>query len=184
MNSFRKNFVSYMFAFVAICALCGCQNSVEESIHTQGTTIAAVEETQVTVVETEAQQSGLKIEAIKIQGDYVVVSTTIGDLRYPFALEELIQVEAQNDGENAALLFTARLGEKVYSLFTLHFGGETGVELGTLQIEGKAMPVYAELAPAPDVRELGENQESFLAAQEAFNDIVTSLMENPDFVAA
>ena len=182
----RKNkFVGMIVTVTLIAAVaCGCGNKAAETTAAE-TTPVTMEQTTPAAVETEPVASGLVVEAIEEQGDNMVVRTSFVHVKYPFAFADLIQVNAANEDDVASLEFFVSNQDVQHPIFTIRFGGDEGILLGTVQISNEEAPrtVYAELASA-DADALGDYLETFYAAQESFNDVVASLMENEGFVAA
>lgn len=163
-------------------ALCGCGKKQEQTAMTEVPETVQAQTTAAT--ETHATQD-LVIESTEEQGDMVVVTTSFGQVKYPFAFADLIQVRAVNEGTVASLEFTALIAQEEYPLFAVRFGGSEGIPLGTLEIPGEAEPraVCAEFYSV-DESALGDHAGTFFAAQETFNDVVASLYEIQAFAAA
>lgn len=184
MMHMRKT-VSALLAVVMICGLIsGCGKKAEEPTTQSAETTQAVTET--TQPATTAPVYGvLTVEAVEEQGDMMVVVTSFGQVKYPYAFADMVQVKAQNNENVAALEFSAVISGEEYPVFTLWFGSDAGIALGTLAIEGEAEPraVSAEFATA-DAAALGEKANAFFAVQECFNDVAASLQENSGFTPA
>ena len=181
----QNKFVGMIATVTLIAALaCGCGKKTAEPAAPE-TVPAAMEQTLPAAVETQPAASGLVVEAIEEQGDTMLVRTSFVQVKYPFAFADLIQVRSVNGDNVASLEFFVASQDEEYPIFTLHFGGNEGILLGTVQISNEETPraVYAELAPA-DTDALGDYLETFYAAQESFNDVVVSLAENTNFTAA
>lgn len=125
----------------------------------------------------------LTVNAVLEQGNQVRVETSYGTVCFPFAFSDVIQVEAKNLGSVTALCFYADLHSSTHQLFTLWFNREEHIPLGDLIMDGKEVSVTAELFEAPSKLGQGE-QNTFLAAQECFNDVVASLYEVEGFTPA
>jgi hypothetical protein len=111
------------------------------------------------------------------------VETSYGTISYPFAFSDLIGVQAHNLGGATALEFTAKLNNGSYRIFTIWFGAKDGIPLGSLNLDGVQVPVMADIYEKPT--NLSENDNnSFFAAQECFNDVVNSLGQIKDFTFA
>ena len=163
-------------------ALWGCGKETEETAATEVTETAEVQTTAAT--EAHVQQE-LVVESLEDQDDMIVVTTSFGQVKYPYAFADLIQVKAVNAEDMASLQFTALISGDEYPLYALHFGGSEGIALGTLEIAGEAEPraVFAAFFAA-DETALGDGASTFYAVQETFNDVVASLNEVPGFVSA
>lgn len=169
---------------LAVALLCGCGKTPEETAPAEVPTAPVTEAPAQTTAATEKAQTGLEVLSREEQGDVVVVTTSYGTLRFPFAFADLIRIYPETEGEISSLTFVAEISGKEHSLFALFFGGEEGaIPLGTLTVDGVEKKVFAAIS-APDEAALGEGMSTFLAAQESFNDVVVSLGENPNFKAA
>lgn len=178
-----KRYVPCLAALLAVTmVLCGCGKETEETAATEAPETV---QTQTTAATEAYVQQELVVESLEDQGDVVVVTTSFGQVKYPFAFADLIQVKAVNAEDVASLQFTVLISGDEYLLYALHFGGSEGIALGTLEIAGEAEPraVYAEFFPA-DESALGDGISTFHAVQETFNDVVASLNEVPGFVSA
>lgn len=126
---------------------------------------------------------GLSIQAVKEEGDRVLVETNYGTVEYPFAFSDVIQAEALNLGSATALELSADLGDGIYPMMRIWFNRDEGIPLGTLMLDGQEVTVSAQLYGAP--KGLSQDRRNtFLAAQECFNDIVNSMMNIPGFTPA
>lgn len=170
-------------AALAAAVLCGCGKPAQETVPVE-TEIVQTEQTVAAVVETQPVEQ-LAVEGIEEQSDMMVVKTTFCQVKYPFAFADLIRVNAVDQEDVAALEFYAMIAGQEHPLFVFRFGGSEGILLGTLSVpnEAEARPVYAELFQA-DTAALDTNVSTFYAAQECFNDVVSSLAENTNFTAA
>lgn len=177
-----KKSMSALSVLLAMCVvLCGCGNKTEE-VSTQETVQAQQDQTVATE---ETAKWELAVESVEDQENNVVVTTSAGQIKYPFAFADLIQVKATNEETVASLEFSALIAGEEYPLYALYFGDGEGIALGTMEIpeEGEPRHVYAAFYPA-DEASLGDNLGTFHAVQETFNDVVASLNENQSFVQA
>lgn len=158
--------------------LCGCGKEPAETM----ATTEAVETTQAATEAAPLQE--LTVLSTEEQGDMMVVTTSFGQVKYPFAFGDLIQVKAVTDGGVAALEFSALISGEEYPAYAIRFGSGEGIVLGTLEVPGEAevRMVSAEIYPADAA--LGDKANTFYAVQESFNDVVASLSENQGFVKA
>ena len=125
----------------------------------------------------------LTIGSITEQGDVVIVNTNYCQIKYPYAFSDLVQVEAINQGERSVLLFTAYLNGSKVKLYELSFGDQGGMKVGTLSFGQNAVDVHATIyEPIPGQDE--GSRIAFIAAQETFNDVASSLLDNANFVPA
>lgn len=123
----------------------------------------------------------LLVQNVTKQDNMVLVETTYGTVRYPFAFSDIMSVEAENHGNYAALEFSAMIDGETYKLYTLYFNSEDGVPVGTLRYDSETYVVTAEFHDASGISDL--NMVTFYAAQETFNDVINSLSENENFRA-
>ncbi len=140
------------------------------------------QETQPTS-QTNEERPEIVLFSTQEQDDAVIVQTSYGDLRYPYAYSDLIRVSANNTDGVRALEFYARLPSGTYSIYTICFYSAEGISIGTLQLPSDAQPepvgVVFHEAPAS----LGEDDlRSFYAAQDTFTDVWLSFAENEAFV--
>ena len=133
----------------------------------------------------EPQEIHLEIEKVEEQADVVVVTTNYCEIKYPYAFSDLVKVEAVNDDGIMSLLFVAQIEESKIKLYELFLGGEKGMHIGSLTLSQGQGPVdvYAVIYEA-DANVNADNRITFIAAQETFNDVMVSLMENENFVPA
>lgn len=127
----------------------------------------------------------LEVQSIEEAGECVIVHTSYAELAFPFAFGDMIRIAADNQDDYAVLRFFVCLGDGQYPIFNLVFNAESVFRLGTIYLDD-AMPsamVSAEFCD-PDASIDQANMSSFYAAQEVFNDIVTSLEQNKTFTPA
>lgn len=188
---FESKKIRALVALLVVLACClgllGCDKEVVESAQNEATTPSAEE--QETIVQTEpeaepeaAQKVELVVESTEEKEDSIIVTTSFCQLRYPFAFADLIQIKEQNDASVSSLEFSVLIKNEMYPIFAVRFGEGEGIPLGSILVPGETedRPVYAELY-VPDEVALGENANTYYAAQETFNDIVEALSENPNF---
>ena len=124
----------------------------------------------------------LLVESVEEQGEMMLVTTTYGTVKYPYAFSDLMIVEGKTYEDYAQLEFSAEIDEAMFKLYTLTFNGEEGIPVGTLQDGDKA---YAVTAQFHDFGEADNDTTITLSAlQETFNDVINSLSENKGFTAA
>lgn len=180
----RKNKIDMTKGLRTLCAavlaasvLCACGN--KNAATKPAEDVAPVQTTLAT--EVVLPEAVLAVESVTEQGDMVIVQTTYCDVKYPFAFADLIGVEAEEEKLN----FVLQLSGEEHLLFAICFQEGEGIPLGTLAVEGKEEPVavWAQIGTA-DEAALGDNVSTYYAAQESFNDVLASLMENEGFTAA
>ena len=123
----------------------------------------------------------LLVQNVTEENDTVLVETTYGTVRYPYAFSDILSVESENRGDHAVLEFNAAIDGETHKLYTLYFNSEEGMPVGILRIDNKTYVVSAEFHDANGISDL--NMATFYAAQETFNDVVNSLSENENFKA-
>lgn len=127
--------------------------------------------------EPEKPLGALSIEDIYRQGSSMLVKTSYLDLEFPYAFSDVIFVEAVNENGVAALKFSTKTATMDEPLYTIWFGGTVGEAIGTYA--GK-FPVTVEFFSLP--KNLSEDdQGTFKATQETFNDVLQSMHENENF---
>jgi hypothetical protein len=125
----------------------------------------------------------LVVEQMDEQGDMVILTTNYGVIKYPYAFSDLIHIETETFDYHAQMDFSAQINGKVVRLYTLLFNSGEGIPVGTLQVDGVDYSVTALLHEIDDSVS-DENRITFFAAQETFNEVVTSLGENEGFTTA
>lgn len=134
---------------------------------------------------TESSSVRLTINNIEAQGDVVVVSTNYCQLKYPYAFSDLIKVEAVNDGQKTALLFTAFIDGQSRKIYELVFNGQTDMFIGSLTLMPGQPPVNVHgMIYQPESGWSNDARIAFIAAQETFHDVVMSLRNNMYFTPA
>ena len=123
----------------------------------------------------------LIIMSIEEEGEWVILTSSYGKMRYPFAFSDVIKTEAVNYGEYSQLKFSADVSEKTVPIYTLNFNHDSGIPAGELilPVSGEKIGVSAEFFEPEGLSE--EEQSVFYAAAETFNDILDSFDENENF---
>lgn len=127
----------------------------------------------------------LTIDSLEQQGDMMVLKTSYGTMKYPFAFSDLVEVEAVNREMQASLEWFALIGEEEYPIFTLTFNGNDGEMIGTMVIDADkpAEQVCMLFFTADEKLEEAELQ-TFYAVQEIINDVIASLPDNEEYTVA
>lgn len=127
----------------------------------------------------------LQIETTDEDNKWVTVKTTYGVVRYSSAFSDIVAVTAVQHEAASQLLFTANIGESEIPLYTIRYDEEgEGIVLGTLKLTSNVtVPVSVTLSDAP-AELAGNDLATFIAAQETFNDVLTSMMEDSRFTMA
>lgn len=146
------------------------------------TTVAQTTIAQTTVAQTDTSHLVAEILSITENDEWVEAKTTLGAFRYPTALADVLRVEAVSQGDTAALRFVARLAERDITVYTIHYNKAAGIRCGTFKPSDTAeeLAVYADLAEAPDDVD-ADWTATFYAAQETFNDVLSSMAEDSRF---
>lgn len=122
----------------------------------------------------------LTVGVMERQGETVVVETSYGAVKFPYAFSDLISVEALNQEKQTALIFTARIGGQPEKIYTIWFNGSEGAAAGTMDLNDGETPVQVTLVfHEPNVT--GEDLTTFYATQETVNDVLASLQEGGSF---
>lgn len=127
-------------------------------------------------------QKQLQIYEIEAVDEQMLIKTSYGDMRYPYAFSDIIRVEAVSTETTKALEFSADLGTEVYPIYTISFTDPEGMCIGSLLLPEEKKPYYVTVtlhAPAQELQ--GDILLTFQAAQETFNDIWLSMMDNEGF---
>lgn len=126
--------------------------------------------------------SAFSILSTEEKGDSILVETSFSDFRYPGAFADTISVKAQGRDTSAILAFFAKIGSEEVPLFTVHYGGQEGIPCGTLTLSEDVKTVAVSVTFADLPADLSsDDQITFWAAQELFNDVITSMEEDPRF---
>ena len=124
----------------------------------------------------------LSLESIEQDAQTMAVKTSYCVLRYPFAFSDIIRVEVAEQMGRGALVFYANLNNTDWPMFSLSFDDAGGLPVGTLPLsDGTTVSVKAQIfetdeAMDPDMRQ------TFYAAQECINDVISSLTDTEGFV--
>lgn len=183
-NVMKRMMAAFLALMLVMMAGCGGKETGGETTQAPETTAAPT--VVETTVPTEApEKAQLAVDSIEEQGDMMVVNTPYCVLKYPFAFADLIQVEALNNGDAGELVFSAKLDLSDYRLFSIVFGGSGDILLGTMMLPDReeAVEVYATLYQIDETLS-ADFVNTFNAAQECFNDVMVSLMENEGFTTA
>lgn len=157
------------------------QEAQEQTLQTQP---ASGEDNATVPEQTESSRLELTVESVEQEEQTMVITTSYCVLKYPFAFSDLIRVTAVEQDGLPALLFHAYLNGAEYPIFSIVFDGAEGIPVGTLELsDGTTVSVTAQLYEA-DGSLAQEMLGSFYAAQENFNDIISSLNDAEGFTPA
>lgn len=125
----------------------------------------------------------LKLISSEEVENWVIVETTYGKFRYPYAFTDIIGVNVLNQGIAAQLQFLANIDGNDAVLYTIHYNNPIGSPFGTLKLDHVGeVEVSVEFGDVPEsVSSDWEN--TFYAAQDTFNDVRVFMMEDARFVA-
>lgn len=124
----------------------------------------------------------LKIESVEEQEKIVLITTTYGTMSYPSAFSELIETDVYFGDGTGCIIFSARVSGETQTVYSILFNNESGIDVGSLKIEGVESPVRVSVVFYDPPESLKDGDLiSYLAAQETFNDIVVSLEKNEGF---
>ena len=126
-----------------------------------------------------------RIESTNEEGEWVVVKTTYGSFKYPFAFSDLIVIEAADLERSAQLRFFMKMDDNNVPIYTIHYNSGEGSLCGTLKLSdgAESIPVTVVLADKPE--DLSEDWRlTFYATQETFNDVLFSMAEDKNFSIA
>lgn len=181
-KTIKRMLAALLAMLLIMLSACGGKEAAEQTTQGPETTAPSMEASTATE---EPEKTQLAVDSIEEQGDTMMVNTPFCVLKYPFAFADLIQIEALNNGDAAELVFSANLDLSAYRLFTLTFGGSGDILLGTMMLPDReeAVEVYATLYQIDETLS-ADFVNTFNAAQECFNDVVVSLMENEGFTPA
>ena len=184
MGKFGKKNTSQKNSLMVICVVLGVVLAllIVIAVSLGQNKTPGTDETKDTTAGETPGENELLVESITEQKDVVIVVTTYGTVKYPYAFSDLLSVEAETFDEYAVLEFSATIGDKVHKLYKLIFNGEEGMPIGTLQKNGETYVITAEFYEMNGIS--GDGIITFNAAQETFNDVVNSLSENEGFTAA
>lgn len=117
-------------------------------------------------------------------GQVVEITTSYCVVKYPIAFQDQIRVDAENQEDRAELKFSVLLNNAEYPLYSLIFGGNEGIPVGTLtRKDGTVVSVAILFCQADESLDM-ESLQSFYAVQETLNDVLQSLAENKQFTPA
>ncbi len=167
-----KRIIAFVLIFVLLFAGCSAEGKPEEN--------GSPTEETASVSEEELFPK-LIIESVEEQEDFVLMKTSYGVLKYPFAFSDILKCYPMTYEDSAKMEFCAEINGDEYTVFCIVFGESEGIFLGTAEIGEAKTDVYAEFYSPQGIEDDGVLK-TFYAAQECFNDISVSLFENPGFV--
>ncbi|MBR5286574.1 MAG: hypothetical protein IKU30_06730 [Clostridia bacterium] len=126
--------------------------------------------------------SAFKILSSKYASSKIEVETTLCKISYSAAFSDVISVKPEGLNNCAKLNFYANLSSGETLIYSIIFGGEESTAFGKLQVnEGKeTINVYVSFYDAPANLDK-DDKATFNATQETFNDVVSSLNDDPRF---
>lgn len=113
----------------------------------------------------------------------IAIETAYVTLYYPGQWEEYLLVETVDEEIGQSVAFNAEINDEKYWLFTLYFGGTTGMPVGVLDSgEGYFLDVTVEMSDfIPDESWTREDADLYCAMQEGVNAIIDNLRDNAAF---
>lgn len=113
---------------------------------------------------------------------WVIVSTSYGDFRYPYAFSDIMSVKAVNQEDSSQLGFFFQIEDIEEMIYTIHYNNEIGVSLGNLTLKNysESIPVFVEFGQPSEIIQK-DFLDSFYATRDTFNDVVTFMCENESF---
>lgn len=183
----KKILIAVLAAVVVLIAIilmaAGGGNDTPNQSHSSVETTGASRPPETPETSAPVAEDLLILESTENQGEWVVLTTSCGVMKYPFSFSDLIQVEAVSDENQGIMKFSVKIGESVYPVYSVSFGSGEGFFLGSMEIGDTQVRVYGAMDQLPEGLE-ESGAATFFAAQESFNDIVSSLKENERFVPA
>ncbi len=180
--------IKYVFGIVVcICVIAVCATVITVVSVGRDRPKPAQSDGDTTTAVTTADRTNTSLPVPEVlsateNGEWVEIETTVGAFHYPTALADILRVEAVSHGDAAALQFVARLDERDVTVYTIHYNKAVGIRCGTWKMSDTAeeIAVYADLTETTDgisADWLG----TFYAAQETFNDVLSSMAEDSRF---
>lgn len=124
----------------------------------------------------------LKVNSLTRKGETMVVDTSYGEVEYPYAFSDLIQVESLNQDNQTALAFSARINNEDKALYTVWFNGSEGQTVGAFDLQDGEKPVLITVVfYQPGAELVGDDRTTYYATQETVNDVLTALQRNQNF---
>ncbi len=168
-------------AVVILTALLLCGNSKNEAPVVLASD-SATEAAQVPNESYATAQKELLIYEVEATNDDILIKTSYGDMRFPYSFSDIIRVDAVSNDTTKALEFSVDLADAVYPIYTISFTDPEGMCIGSLLLPEERKPYYVTVTlHAPDETLQGDDLLTFQAAQETFNDIWVSMMDNDGF---
>lgn len=191
-NNFNAIFVATFAVIIAILVaviiiMLVAQNADEPEETLPSIPIGTGEDQIYVPLDTTPFNSEIKMPELEIisveDGDpNVNLKTNYCELHYPSMYYDLLKTDVYFGDGTGCIIFSANLGSYYATVYNIIFNGEDGRTVGTLQLEGIDEPIRVSVAfYEPSNTVLGEALESFYAAQETFNDIISALRENENF---
>lgn len=127
----------------------------------------------------------LKIESVSESGSWVIVETTYGEVRYPYAFSEVMSVNAISNDNSAQLQFATKIESTDVVVYTIYYNEEIGSKLGEFDLGGETGKVSVSVLFESASSSIPEDWlTTFYATQETFNDVLGSMCEDVRFTAA
>ena len=127
------------------------------------------------VISGNEQQSEYTVD-LKQEGEYMVIETQYGEIRYPYAFFDIIAVKKVERDGVLELKFDFETEDCSEEMYVLTIGTENGTKIGAVKDTDIFVHVYEQKTKLND-----DNQKSFFAAQETVNDVIASVYQWENF---
>ncbi len=189
---FISVFVAIILVLMIVVVIMLCAKGGEDPESSDSSNIPAQSDAPITEppiasepLNSEVNIPELKIESLEEQEQIVLITTSYGTMSFSSAFSELIGTDVYFGDGTGCIIFSARVGGENQTVFSLLFNNESGIDVGTLKLDGVETPIRVSVVfYDPPASIAGDDLISFLAAQETFNDIVVSLEKNEGFTSA
>ena len=126
----------------------------------------------------------LSLESVEQDTQMVTVTTSYCVLRYPFAFSDIIRAEVADQAGRGELMFYANVNNTDCPMFSIGFDSAGGIPVGILPLsDGTTVSVTAQIFKADESMD-PDILQTFYAAQECINDVISSLTDAEGFVPA
>lgn len=161
---YKKIWLVLLAVLMISVTMIGCKKG-----DSQKETVGSPESETEFVILSQKEENGVK-----------TFSTVYGEFSYPTEFAEDVEVKASVKDGIPTLAFVINLNNREAPLFTIRYGGKEGIPFGTYQSskEEKMITLYVSFAEKPSDLTTNE-RDRFEAAQEIFNDVITSIEKNP-----
>jgi len=130
-----------------------------------------------------SDEKTLIIESIVEEADWIVVTTSHGKFKYPFAFSDLINVEEiKSSNGDVGVVFSMLMEEEKIPVYTILYGSNKGSVCGSLSLLNDKEPISVSVVfnDVPDGFS-DDWKKTFYAVQETFNEVLFSMEEGGNF---